>query len=150
MEWVSQGGGNEPENLLALCPNCHSLHTAGHIPEHAVRAWKGLLISLNNPQRGNADLLLILDAEEARVREAADPAAAAPPFRFSGDSLPAMAGLITSGLIEISRRFSGAAWFGGGAPSFEVRLTTSGRLLVEAWKAGDPARVSAALRNGAA
>ena len=31
--WVSHGGGNNLDNLLALCPNCHALHSAGHIPE---------------------------------------------------------------------------------------------------------------------
>ena len=25
--WVKDGGGNDLENLLALCPNCYSLHT---------------------------------------------------------------------------------------------------------------------------
>jgi hypothetical protein len=150
IEWVKAGGGNSAENLLALCPNCHSLHTRGHIPESAIRAWKGLLVSLNNPHRGSADLLLVLDAEETRVSSVTDPATATPPFRFSGDSLPALAGLLTSGLIEISQRFSGSSWFGGGAPTFEIRLTASGRVLVEAWKSGDPAKIAAALAGAGA
>ena len=31
--WVKDQGGDDPDNLLALCPNCHSLHTQGHISE---------------------------------------------------------------------------------------------------------------------
>src|SRR5690242_13197636 len=48
MVWVKDGGGNEPSNLLALCPNCHALHTNGHIPETAIRHWKGMLVALNH------------------------------------------------------------------------------------------------------
>jgi len=58
MIWVRDGGGNEPTNLIALCPNCHSLHTHGHIPDQAVRVWKGMLLSLNSVNRSNLDTLL--------------------------------------------------------------------------------------------
>src|SRR5262245_48012035 len=47
IEYVSDGGGDEPANLLVLCPYCHSMLHAGHIPVDAVRFWKGLLIALN-------------------------------------------------------------------------------------------------------
>jgi len=47
--WVKDGGGSDPENLIALCPNCHSLHTNGYIPTEAIEVWKSLLVSLNNP-----------------------------------------------------------------------------------------------------
>jgi hypothetical protein len=107
--WVREGGGNVPENLIALCPNCHSLHTAGLIPAEAVHAWKGLLISLNNPHRGSADLLLVLRQEEERLEkegyEADRRSSVPPPFRFTGDGLGMLSGLITSGLVDIDRRF---------------------------------------------
>src|SRR4051812_24558912 len=48
IKWVKNGGGNDPANLLALCPNCHSLHTNGHIPVQAIHTWKSLLIALNS------------------------------------------------------------------------------------------------------
>jgi hypothetical protein len=148
IDWVRAGGGNDPSNLLALCGNCHSLHTYGHIPEAAIRAWKAMLASLNNPHRGNADLLLLLVSEESRQQSL--PPDQRIPFRFSGDSLHFLAGLITSGLVEITNRFTGASWFGGGAPTFEITLTDSGRTLVEAWKSGDPERVRSALGNSGA
>ena len=58
--WVKDGGANDPENLLALCPNCHSLHTQGHIPAYAIRTWKSLLLALNSANHVTADLLLML------------------------------------------------------------------------------------------
>jgi hypothetical protein len=149
--WVRDGGGNGPENLIALCPNCHSLHTAGHIPSEAIYAWKALLVSLNNPPRGAADLLLVLYQEEERLRkEGYEPVrrtSVPPPFRFTGDGLGILAGLMTSGLVEIDRRFSGASSWGGGMPSFTVWLTKRGRAMVTAWLAGLPGRVEAALRQ---
>ena len=43
IEWVKDGGGNEPSNLLPLCPNCHALHTAGHIPHEPTKPANDLL-----------------------------------------------------------------------------------------------------------
>lgn len=45
---VSDGGGNQPSNLLALCPNCHTLYHHGQINREAIRHWKGLLLALNH------------------------------------------------------------------------------------------------------
>jgi hypothetical protein len=134
--WVKNGGQNDPGNLLALCPNCHSLHTHGHIPAQAIQTWKSLLLALNSANHGTADLLLVLAADEARVAAAEDPAKVAPPYRFTGDGLPALAGLLTSGIIKVSSRFSGANAWGSSMPSFEVRLTEKGRRLVAAWQSG--------------
>jgi hypothetical protein len=141
--WIKEGGSNDPLNLVALCPNCHSLHTAGHIPRQAIRTWKSLLMSLNNPHRASADLLLVLYDEEQRVAQSTSEDT--PPFRFTGDGLSVLSGLLTAGLIEISRRFLGANFFGGGMPSFEVRLTLAGRQFVEAWRSGKSEEVQSAL-----
>ena len=139
--WVKDGGGNSVDNLLALCGHCHSLHTAGHISESAIYAWKGLLVSLNNPNRTSVDLLLVLYEEDLRVTDEQSSDAKAPPFRFTGDGLGALAPLTTSGLVAITRRLLGASAWGGGMPQFEVQLTQRGRLLVEAWRTGDPLEV---------
>jgi hypothetical protein len=146
--WVKEGGSNDPHNLVALCPNCHALHTAGHIPADAIRTWKSLLVSLNNPNRASADLLLVLYQDEQRIAAVTDQANQPPPFRFTGDGLTMLSGLLVSGLVEIARRFSGAAWFGGGMPSFEVRLTETGRQLVEAWLSGRPDAIASVLSGG--
>lgn len=134
--WVKDDGDNDPNNLLALCPNCHSLHTHGDIPEQAILTWKSLLLALNSTNHATADLLLILSAEEQRIEDSTDAANIPPPFRFTGDGLPALSGLISSGLIEISKRYSGANAWGSSMPSFEVRLTTKGKNLVSAWRSG--------------
>ncbi len=147
LEQVKDGGGNKLDNLLALCPNCHALVHREKIPGRAIVAWKSLLVSLNNPNRTNADVLLALYDEQKRVdTESKTKKSVAPPFRFSGDSLGFLAGLITSGLVEISRRFLGVSWGGGGVnPKFEVRLTDKGMSLVTAWREGDPDAIATAL-----
>ena len=81
----------------------------------AILVWKSILTSLGNPNRGVADLLLILAEEEERVAKEPDPGKTAPPFRFTGDSLPALAPLLTSKLVEISRRFLGGDTLVAGA-----------------------------------
>jgi len=47
LEQVSAGGGDTAENLLPLCPNCHALHHRGVIPADSIRAWKLLLLTIN-------------------------------------------------------------------------------------------------------
>lgn len=136
--WVRDGGENDSSNLLVLCPNCHSLHTYGHIPEQAIQTWKSLLIALNSANHGTADLLLVLSADEIRTKEPTTGTAFNLPYRFTGDGLPSLAGLLTSGIIEISKHFSGVNAWGSSMPSFEVRLTDKGRALVTAWKSGRP------------
>lgn len=143
--WVKDGGENTQDNLLALCPNCHSLHTQGYIPSDAIIAWKSLLVSLNNPNRATVDLLLVLYEEEKRIDFEAELEQSEPPFRFTGDGLTSLSGLITAGLVEISKRFTGSSWYGGGMPSFEVKLTDSGRKLVKAWRDGSSQGVADAL-----
>ncbi len=110
---VKEGGGNKPDNLLALCPNCHALVHREGVQKRAVEAWKSLIVSLNNPNRASADILLLLYEEQKRFdSDSKTEEHPAPQFRFSGDSLGFLAGLITSGLAEISRRFLGAGMFG--------------------------------------
>jgi hypothetical protein len=43
---IAKGGGNSPDNLLALCPNHHTLYHEGHIPESALRVYKGMQVAL--------------------------------------------------------------------------------------------------------
>lgn len=61
LEWVRDGGGNSSENLVALCSNCHALHTRGHIPRGAIDAWKQMLMLVNGSlDRESLDLLLFM------------------------------------------------------------------------------------------
>src|SRR5882724_1891745 len=44
---VSKGGGNEPSNLLALCPTHHALYHRGEITQESIKQWKTRIVALN-------------------------------------------------------------------------------------------------------
>lgn len=125
---VKDCGGNDPANLLALCPNCHARFHRRHIPPEAIRHWKGMQVALNEAVgRQSVDLLLFL-------RKYAD-------IWYSGDGVLPFARLIARGLVEID-----ATDFSFMAPNegrlfrssgHRLKLTDEGALLVEAWVAGD-------------
>ena len=45
---VSKNGGNEPGNLLPLCPYCHVKYHKGFIPSTSIRAWKKRIVNIYN------------------------------------------------------------------------------------------------------
>lgn len=116
LDQVSDGGSNTPENLLALCPNCHSLHHAGTIPLQSLRAWKYLLLALNEAfDRKLVDLVLTLH----KVKE----------IHVSGDGVFQCSPGIASDLIRLeTRQHSDDYW---------VSLSEKGRRFVQAWEQGD-------------
>ncbi len=62
---VSEDGHNTPDNLIALCPNCHALHHRGVISRESIRVWKGMLVTLNRAFDKDAmDMLLFLTRKE--------------------------------------------------------------------------------------
>jgi hypothetical protein len=128
LEQVSDGGSNEPTNLLPLCPNCHTLHHSGVIPRTSLRAWKHLLLALNQAfDTRLVDLLLALRKLEAVI--------------VSGDGVLQCAQGVASGLIEVTFRVQ--------PENYVVRLTGKGRRFVEGWEAGDEqAAIGAALGGG--
>ena len=141
MDPIAKGGGNKADNLLALCPNCHTLHTAGHIPQEAIRAWKRILVALNHSfDMRSRDLLLFLDQVEQE-----------PPHQrmYSSDGVVAFAPLIATGLAEAVFMEANSGF--AGLPPFEryrVSLTPTGRALLEAWKSGDDSRYRELLGPG--
>jgi hypothetical protein len=74
-----------------------------------------------------------------------EPEKAPPPIRFTGDGLGALAPVITSGLAQVSKRFSGVNAWGGGMPSYQVELTDKGRQIVRAWIDDDRLKLKEAL-----
>lgn len=44
---VRDGGDNDPNNLLPLCPNCHAHHECGTITRSALDGYKSILVALN-------------------------------------------------------------------------------------------------------
>jgi HNH endonuclease len=144
IEWVRDGGGNKETNLLALCPNCHALHTSGRIPQRAIRHWKGMLHALNHAFNKEAmDLLLYLRLPAVRT------------VWYSGDGLLRFSGLIAAGLVDVtkvasaigrrSRRVALRYLMNSEEPpltrspttTVRVGLSAKGKELVRAWLAGD-------------
>ena len=124
LEPVSDGGSNEPTNLLPLCPNCHTLHHTGIIPLTSLRAWKHLLLALNQAfDTRLIDLLLTL-YKLKRVW-------------VSGDGVLQCAAGISSGLISVESRVN--------ADNYFVCLMKKGQRFVAEWEAGnEQAAISAA------
>jgi hypothetical protein len=123
LDYVSNDGSNTTENLLALCPNCHRLHHAGHIPTDSLRAWKMLLLSLNEGfDRRSIDILLTIG--KAGV------------LWVSGDGVLECAALVASELVLQDLVITGP---GAGQGNYQLKLTGKGKLFVAAWKKGDQA-----------
>jgi hypothetical protein len=132
LDYVSDDGSDSPENLLALCPNCHSLHHRGHLPRESLRAWKMLLISLNEGfPRQTMDLLLGLAKADTLI--------------VSGEGVLQCAALLASDLVEFDPTPEGGFFLSKGAEPHEQRyrleLSKKGRLLVDAWKRGSQEEV---------
>ena len=141
IEYVSQDGGDDPSNLLVLCPYCHSMHHAGHIPVEAIRLWKGLLVALNQAfDRQGMELLLFLHNTSNNH------------LWYSSDGILSFAGLISAGLVVIAktemtymapneaRKFTQA--------SHQLALTPRGILLVEAWISGNESEYRQLITEG--
>jgi hypothetical protein len=147
MTWVKDGGDNIALNLLALCANCHSLHTRGYIPDSAIRHWKGILHALNHAfSRQSMDLLLYLNSPDVQD------------IWYGADILVHFAGLIASGFAEIrgKQHAVGLRYSSVNSTSLPTTppqtgvcmgLTEKGKQLVEAWIAGDEERYKQVL-NG--
>src|SRR5262249_24408098 len=44
---VAEGGGDEPFNLIALCPTCHALYHRGTISADSIYAYKAMLVAIS-------------------------------------------------------------------------------------------------------
>jgi hypothetical protein len=128
---VSKRGGNDAANLISLCKNCHDLHHRGVILESSIRAWKMLLLAINEAfDRHTTDLLLMLHKFKDEMRG------------LQRDTLVHFASLIASGMAETSVDFSFTS--GKFEPSYKIKLTGRGKAFVEAWICGDLEQASAA------
>ncbi len=129
---VSEGGSNDPPNLVALCGTCHDLYHRRIYTREAVRGWKGLLLSLNAAfDRETIDNLLFLRS--------------LPPLQLgiSGDGVLKFSSLIGSGMASFKLTMQN-----GPLLLYEVALTDKGRMLVEAWVKGDQATGDQTLGSG--
>jgi hypothetical protein len=126
---VSAGGGDEPFNLIALCPTCHALYHRGTISADAIYAYKAMLVAISRAFDLDAvDRLLFL-------RMCPDG------IVLSGDGLLHFARLIAAGLACFCPHKSSNEFY------HRVTLSEQGRLLIQAWQRGDRAELSQRLRG---
>ncbi len=118
---VAESGGNEPGNLLALCPTCHALFHRGEIQRDSIYTWKSVLISLSQAfDLAALDQLLFLNKPEIDN------------LRVSGDGVLQFSRLIAAELAAFRLFMQN-----GPILLYEVALTDRGRALVGAWTRGD-------------
>jgi len=129
MVQVSEGGGNVLSNLLALCPNCHSLHHKHIISRDSIYAWNLMLVSLSRAFDTNAmdDLLFLKQTPSKKLQ-------------ISGDGVLKFSRLIGGGLAEFKLTMQN-----GPIVLYKVHLTQKGTQLVDAWMSGDREKVALAL-----
>jgi hypothetical protein len=59
---VNAGGGDDPWNLIALCPYCHALYHRGTINPDSIYAYKAMLVALSHAfDNTTIDQLLFLE-----------------------------------------------------------------------------------------
>ncbi len=127
--YVSEGGTSSPDNLLPLCPNCHAMHHRGDIATDSLRAWKMLLLSLNEAfDRRSIDMLLAIDKIKGKVVKL-----------ISGDGVFDYAPLVASGLISVSERWlqTTTGITSGQTMMYTAQLTDKGQQFLEGWKSGN-------------
>ncbi len=128
LHYVSEGGSDDPANLLPLCPNCHQEHHNGKIPTESLRAWKMLLLAINEAfDRRSVDMLLSISMLKCIKR-------------LSGDGVLQLAPLVASGLVELceyDQYYKAGTSKPASTQQYWATLTDKGILLVEGWKRGD-------------
>jgi hypothetical protein len=134
IDHVASGGPNTTENLIALCPNCHSKYHLKIIPVEAIRVYKGMLVSLNEGINKEAKDILLLLSLPFETR----------PAMYSADAILKFAPLIVSGLVRIQLGIPDFRLGRGYAEHHWVGLTPKGEALIAAWKAGDLKALAAA------
>jgi hypothetical protein len=127
---VSSGGGDDPANLIALCPTCHALYHRGTISQESLYAYKAMLVALSNAfDVETIDRLLFLSICPKDY------------LVVSGDGLLQFSRLIASGFATAEMKANNN-WL---LVSYAVNISLKGRLLIEAWQRGDRTDIAKAL-----
>ena len=127
---VAEGGPDDPNNLLALCPTCHRRHHNREIPVESLRAWKMLLVALNHAyDKHSIDVMLLL-RRRGKVW-------------VSGEGVLGIAAPVASGLVDakpdVNVIYSGhpsGGMIANPEAGYELSLSNKGKNLVEAWVSG--------------
>jgi hypothetical protein len=126
---VSNGGGDVPENLIALCPTCHALFHRGEIDRKSIYTWKAMLVALTRAfDQFALDQLIFLGKPETKS------------LLVSGDGILSFSRLMAAGLATFSCKAQN-----GPLAAYSVSLTNPGKQLVMAWLSGDRNKVKKVL-----
>jgi hypothetical protein len=126
MYQVAHGGGDNPSNLIALCPTCHALYHRGTISGDAIYSYKSMLVAISRAFDVDAvDRLLFLNslAKDALI--------------ISGDGVLRFDRLIAAGLAGFAPKANNENLI----VTYSINISDKGRFLIEAWKSGDRDRL---------
>ena len=124
---VSASGGDDPSNLIALCPTCHALYHRGTIKKESIYDYKAMLVAITRAFDVEAvDRLLFLESCKKDF------------LVVSGDGLLHFGRLIAANLASVDQK-SNNNWQ---IVTYVVNISPKGRQLIEAWKQGDRVRLS--------
>jgi hypothetical protein len=127
---VSERGGNEPENLIALCPTCHTLYHLVKISSDSIYAYKSMLVALSRAFDLDAvDRLLFLNGCDKDF------------LVVSGDGLLHFGRLIAAGLASMDQKANNN-WQ---IVTYAINISEKGKQIIEAWKSGDRVRLKQTL-----
>lgn len=129
---VAGGGGDDPSNLIALCPTCHRLYHQGFIPPAAIYAYKSTLVAIGRAFDYDAvDRLLFLAKCDVDY------------LIVSGDGVLHFSRLIAAGFADFEQK-SNNNWQ---LVTYSINIRPKGRQFVDAWKLGDRKMLEAALKG---
>ena len=129
---VAEGGGNEVSNLIALCPTCHDLYHRGHIPRTSIFAWKSMLVAINRAfDLESVDRLMFLEKQQQDY------------LIVHGDGVLHFDRLIAAGLATFEQKSNNENQI----VTYSVNLSQKGRMLIEAWRSGDHAKIKKAVQR---
>lgn len=124
---LAAGGGDEPFNLIALCPTCHALYHRGKISSDAIYAYKAMLVAISRAFDLEAvDKLLFLNMCPKDY------------LVVSGDGLLHFARLVAAGLVSVEQKANNA-WQ---IVTYAVNISEKGKFIIDAWQQGDRTRLS--------
>jgi len=127
---VAAKGGDDPSNLIALCPTCHALYHRGTIVQESIFAWKSMVVAITRAfDVGAVYQLLFLDSGRNEF------------LVVTGDGLLHFGRLIAAGLASVEQKANNA-WQ---LVTYAVNISNKGRQLIEAWKQGDRTRLRVAM-----
>jgi hypothetical protein len=123
----SQGGSNDPANLIALCPNCHGLYHRGTIQTESIYVYKAILVAITRAFDIEAiDQLLFFEmcAKDYLI--------------VSGNGLLTFSRLIAAGLATMEQKANN----NNQLVTYAVNISDKGKLLIKAWREGDRMRLT--------